>query len=117
MSGAQRKHTGNGSDSGRNKQGWLTKESVLWATAKRSDGGKEGQLEGLSLSLASRPNVFGLLTPVFPELELGQTLLHAVYPNPSFQIPQLCPSPNLMLGSTGHRLMCWTIAAALSMFG
>lgn len=93
------------------------KESVLWATAKRSDRGKEGQLEGLSLSLASRPNVFGLLTPVFPELELGQTLLHAVYPNPSFQIPQLCPSPNLMLGSTGHRLMCWTIAAALSMFG
>lgn len=93
------------------------KESVLWATAKRSDGGKVIQLEALSLSLASRPNVFGPLTPVFPELDLGQTLLHAVYPNPSFQIPQLCPLPNLMSGSTGHQLMCWTIAAALSMFG
>lgn len=92
-------------------------EEQARATTKRSDGGKEGQLEGMSLSLASGPNVFGLLTPVFPELELGQTLLHAVYPNPSFQIPRLCPSPNLMSGSTGHQSMRWTIAAALSMFG
>lgn len=84
---------------------------------KGQAGDEVTQLEGLSLSLAPRPKAFGLLTLVLGWNSDRQTLFHATHPNPSFQILQRYPSPNLMLGSTGHWLMCWTIAADLSMFG